>query len=183
MSTDIEKAFLHVHLHNDDRDFTRFLWLSDPSDPDSEFVVYRFKVVLFRATCSPFILSLVINYHLSHYTSPIAQDMLNSLYVDNIISGCDGEESAVEYYTTARAIMQDAKFNLRSWASNSTILTAEASKENAAVDTSDVNILGMRWNTVTDTLSLIIQAPIPKYNSLVTKREVLNPLQYLTPWD
>ena len=173
MSTDIEKAFLHVHLHNDDRDFTRFLWLSNPSDPDSEFVVYRFKVVLFGATCSPFILSSVINYHLSHYTSPIAQDMLNSLYVDNIISGCDTEESAVEYYTTARAIMQDAKFNLRSWASNSKLLTAEASKGNVAVDTSDVNILGMRWNTVNDTLSLTIRAPMPKYKSLVTKREVL----------
>ena len=100
MSTDIEKAFLHVHLHNDDRDFTRL-----PIRPRCEFVVYRFKVVLFGATCSPFILSSVINYNLSHYTSPVAQDMLNNLYVDNIISGCDTEESAVEYYTTARAIM------------------------------------------------------------------------------
>ena len=95
--------------------------------------------------------------------------MLNSLYVDNVISGRDTEESAVEYYTTARAIMWDAKFNLRSWASNSTLLTDEASKENAAVDTSDVNILGMRWNTINDTLSLTIRAPIPKYNTLVTK--------------
>ena len=63
MSTDIEKAFLHVNLH---KDFTRFLWLSNPLDLDSEFVVYRFKVVLFGATYSPFILSSVINYHLSH---------------------------------------------------------------------------------------------------------------------
>ena len=99
--------------------------------------------------------------------------MLNSLYVDNIISRCDTEESVMEYYTTARAIMQDAKFNLRSWASNSNLLTAEASKENTAVDTTDVNILGMQWNTVTDTLSLTTRAPIPKHTSLVTKREVL----------
>ena len=85
-------------------------------------MVYIFKVVLFGATCSPFILSSVINHHLSCYASPIAQDMLNSLYVDNIISGCDTEEGAIEYYTTARAIIQDAKFNLRSWASNSQLL-------------------------------------------------------------
>ena len=32
ISTDIEKAFLYVHLH-EDRDFTRFFWLTDPSNP------------------------------------------------------------------------------------------------------------------------------------------------------
>ena len=173
ISTDIEKAFLHVNLHKDDRDFTRFLWLSNPKDPGSELVVYRFKVVLFGATCSPFILNSVINYHLSQYTSPIAQDMLNSLYVDNIISGCDTEENIMEYYATARAIMQDAKFNLRSWASNSQLLAAKASKENTAADSTNVNILGMRWNTVTDTLSLTTRTSIPKHTFLVTKREVL----------
>ena len=35
ISTDIEKAFLHITLKERDRDFTRFLWLSDPLDPTS----------------------------------------------------------------------------------------------------------------------------------------------------
>ena len=47
LSTDIEKAFLHVKLDQADRDFTRFLWLSNPEDPNSELDAYRFKVVLF----------------------------------------------------------------------------------------------------------------------------------------
>ena len=88
-STDIEKAFLHVKLHKDDRDFTRFLWLSDPSDPDSEFQVYWFKVVLFGATSSPFMLNATLHYHLQQCPSPLATYILANLYVDNIISGCD----------------------------------------------------------------------------------------------
>ena len=43
LSTDIEKAFLHITFNENDRNFTRFLWLSDPLDPNSEFIVYRFK--------------------------------------------------------------------------------------------------------------------------------------------
>lgn len=40
ISTDIEKAFLHITLHEDDRDCIHFFWLQNPSDPNSEFVVY-----------------------------------------------------------------------------------------------------------------------------------------------
>jgi hypothetical protein len=60
VSTDIEKAFLHVQLEGKDRDFTRFLWLSNPGDAYSPLTTYRFKYVLFGATCSPFILSATI---------------------------------------------------------------------------------------------------------------------------
>lgn len=139
ISSDIEKAFLHVHLHENDRDYTRFLWLSDPTEPESEFDTYRFKVVLFGATCSPFMLHAVINCHLLQHNFPTAQDMLENLYVDNI--GCDSEESVIEYYKTARSIMMDANFNLRSWASNSSLLTDQASKDKIEVDTTNVNIL------------------------------------------
>ena len=59
--------------------------------------------------------------------------------------------------------MQDAKLNLRSWASNSQLLTAKATNENTAADSTEVNVLGMRWNTVNDTLSLITRTPIPKH--------------------
>ena len=42
-STDIEKAFLHVTLHETDRDYTWFFWLKDVADPKGQFEVYRFK--------------------------------------------------------------------------------------------------------------------------------------------
>ena len=104
ISTDIEKAFLHVQLHEDDRDFTRFLWLSDPMNPNSELKVYRFKVVLFGATSSPFMSNATLHHHLQQFDSPIAVDMFNNLYVDNVISGCNSHEQAIQYYQKARSI-------------------------------------------------------------------------------
>ena len=81
LSTDFEKAFLHVGLPEYDRDFTRFLWLADPTDPESAFQIYRFKVVLFGSTSSPFMLNATLHSHLENYTSPIAKNIKNDLYV------------------------------------------------------------------------------------------------------
>ena len=111
LSTDIEKAFLHVGLDDSDRDFTRFFWLSNTEDPEGEFQVFRFKTVLFGSASSPFML----NATLHHQT----EDMKRNLYVDNVISGCDQELEALAYYKEARSIMNEAHFNLRSWSSNS----------------------------------------------------------------
>ena len=44
ITTDIEKAFLHVNLDQADRDATQFYWLSNTDDPESEFIVYRFHI-------------------------------------------------------------------------------------------------------------------------------------------
>ncbi|XP_060555869.1 uncharacterized protein LOC132716581 [Ruditapes philippinarum] len=76
---DIEKAFLNVSLHQDDRDTTRFFWLSDPNDPDSSLQIYRFKSVLFGATCSPFILNAVIMKHLDLHQCNITRPSKGSV--------------------------------------------------------------------------------------------------------
>ena len=119
LSTDIEKAFLHVKLAECDRDFTRFFWLSEQNNPESKFVTYRFKFVLFGSTSSPFMLHATLDYHLNSYQSAVSQDMRNNLYVDNVIPGCQSEEDVLLYYKDAKRIMSEANFNLSSSASNS----------------------------------------------------------------
>ena len=84
-------------------DFTRFLWLSDPTNPNSELQVYRFKVVLFGTTSSPFMLNATLHHHFQQFESPIAVDMLTNLYVDNVISGCNSNDQAIRYYQIARS--------------------------------------------------------------------------------
>ena len=188
LSTDIEKAFLHVNLNEADRDYTRFLWLSIPSDPESAFQTYRFKSVLFGSASSPFILNAVLSYHLDQFKSPVAADMKRNLYVDNIISGVSSESLATEYYTETRSIMLQAKFNLRSWASNSKELQALAMTDGVADKDTNVNILGLRWNISTDMITFVSKDILPLDISLTSKREVLqhasrlyDPLGFLAP--
>ena len=186
-ATDIEKAFLHIRLHPDDRDYTRFLWLSNPKDPNSHLVTYRFQAVLFGATSSPFILNAVLRHHLQQYQTMVAEDIKHNLYVDNIVSGCSSEEGVTQYYQQARQIMKEAKFNLRSWASNSPMLNSLATQDATADTSTTVNILGIQWTTQNDMLHL---APTnaTNMNNLVTKREVLqqscktfDPIGFATP--
>ena len=148
----IEKAFLHIRLHSDDREYMRFLWLSNPNDPNSHLLTYRFQAVLFGATSSPFILNVVLRHHLQQYQTNVAEDIKHNLYVDNIISGCSSEEAATQYHQQAWQIMKEAKFNLRSWASNSPVLNSLATQDATVNTNTTVNILGIQWTTHNDLL-------------------------------
>ena len=72
--------------------------------------------------------------------------------------------------------MNKAKFNLRDWSSNSELLTAKAIQDKVAANSTDVNILGTKWNTLTDTLSLAPKPLLSYQHNLVTKCEVLHEL-------
>jgi len=80
LTTDIEKAFLLcVKLHKDDQYFTRSFWLSNPEDPESEFNIYRFKVVLLGSANSPFMLNATLRLHLTSQNSETANDIIQNL--------------------------------------------------------------------------------------------------------
>ena len=87
-----------MQLAETDRNYTHFLWLSDPSNPESEFAIYKFRVVLFGSVSSPFMLHAAIHCHLTAEHSSVAKDILANLYVDNILSGSPTEACSVEYY-------------------------------------------------------------------------------------
>lgn len=104
-TTDIEKAFLHIALDERDRDCTRFLWSSDISNPDSPLSTYRFKLVLFGATCSPFILSATILKHLENYKHVRAADIIKrNIYVDNVLSSFENESDLLMFFTESRGL-------------------------------------------------------------------------------
>ena len=173
ISADIEKAFLQITLHEDDRNFTRFYWLNDPSDPMSKLDVYRFKTVLFGAVSSPFILYATLHHHLHQHNSRLSCDILHNLYVDNILSGCSSETDTIQYYHNARTLLSEARFNLRAWVTNSPQLRTITQQEMTANTDVPSNALGLLWNPISDELSLAPKKPSITNNPLITKRKLL----------
>ena len=187
-SADIEKAFLNVQLEERDRDYTKFLWLSDPNNPESDFIVYRFKSILFGSASSPFILNAVIKTHLETSTSPVAQDLQQNIYVDNLMSGTDTSEQAITYYENAIHTLSQGGFNLRSWATNSPQLQRRIQADNNQDSDKIINTLGMRWDPDLDTLSYPTLDKTNVTQRVHTKREVVratsslfDPLGFLSP--
>ena len=100
------------------------LWTSSSENFTDEFVTYRFTVVPFGSSSLPFMLAAVLDLHLNKVGSPVAQDMKENMYVDNILSGCNIEDESEVYYKQSRELMSQANFNPCSWSSNSHHLTA-----------------------------------------------------------
>ena len=68
--------------------------------------------------------------------------------------------------------MKEAKFNLRSWASNSSALNTLATQDATADPNTTDHVLGIQWSTNDDQLHLC-PTKLTSINNLVTKREVL----------
>ncbi|KAJ8964429.1 hypothetical protein NQ317_017452 [Molorchus minor] len=120
--SDIKRAFLQISLHRSDRDFLRFLWY----DTDGNLKIYRHSRVMFGATCSPFLLGAVIEYHLqnalekaksgkSQYSSSVILKLLNSFYMDNCVVSLSTKEELQIFIEQAKDIMREAQFDLRGW--------------------------------------------------------------------
>ena len=191
-TADIEKAFLQIELKIQGRDATRFLWLKDvdkPANNPDNLVVYRFCRVLFGAAPSPYLLNATIQHHLIKQDDWISEDLQRSIYMDNVITGTDTEPEALQYYTSSRNCFQKAGMNLRQWTSNSPVLNRQAQDDGVYAEPM-VKVLGVNWNTKTDTLSLSLAKLIKEINHTekVSKRSVLslssklyNPLGFVEP--
>ena len=180
-TADIEKAFLQIELNNQDRDATRFLWLKDINksvNSVDNLEAYRFCCVLFGAAPSPFLLNATIRYHLNEKDNWITKDLTENMYMDNVVTGTNCDDKALEYYSLSRSYLQKVGMNLRQWTSNSTALNrrAQEDQEDNAHAAQTTKILGLTWNATNDMLSLSLEKMIRKSEAVtkLTKRSTIS---------
>lgn len=87
---------------------------------------------------------------------PLASTTLkNDFYVDDVLSGADSVNEALNLNTELTELMQSARFNLRKWSSNSNELLERIPQQNQELNAINgiIKTLGVMWQTETDELA------------------------------
>ncbi|GBN43216.1 hypothetical protein AVEN_37874-2-1, partial [Araneus ventricosus] len=112
---DIEKAFLQIELHEDDRPYLKFLWWQDGQK--EQLRIFQHRRVVFGITSSPFLLEATLEFHLNNAPpdyKETAHKLLKSI-VDNRVHSVDNEEELMKFIHESQEILSPARFNLRGW--------------------------------------------------------------------
>ena len=197
---DIEKAFLNIEVDKEDRDYLRFLWMRDISNSNSEVVVYRFCRVVFGLNSSPFLLNATLRHHIESYSDSdpeFVRKMLDSFYVDDLVTGGRTLRDVNELYEKANSRMKSGGFTLRKWLTNDVELRKRLAGSDDEVSTKssgrveDVEtyaksslgvkdslgekVLGTNWNCVNDLITFDLRQLAQKAEGLnLTKRNLLS---------
>jgi hypothetical protein len=166
--SDIRKAFQMIEVQPGDRDAMRFAWWKNYEK--RELMEYRHVRVMFGATCSPFVLGAVLEYHLNNVKQQdkqVASKLLEAMYVDNCVSSEDTFGEYADFRENSIRILQEAQMDLRMWMSN-----VEEVDDPATRITS---VIGIMWDRKEDCLYAdAVSIPTP---TEVTKRTILSSVQ------
>ena len=142
-----------------------------------EVEVLRFTCALFGLVQSPFLLVGTLQYHLQslkgRYPKEV-DEILKSLYVDDLITGGKTTKEVCHLKKTAVEIFGEAGFELHKWHSNEQTLESEANseqedekedesyaKEQLGVKPGETKMLGLLWDKLKDTMAVIFPAAPP----------------------
>ncbi|XP_053686921.1 uncharacterized protein LOC128736463 [Sabethes cyaneus] len=176
---DIEKMYRQILLHPNDRPYQRILWRYKPEDPVS---TYELQTVTYGFTSSPFLatrtLIQVATDNKEKYPGAAAT-IRSDFYVDDLLSGADTVESAIQLRRDLSAMLAEAGFPLKKWASNTPEVLVGVPPEDLAVapvvdlhDEPSVSTLGLTWEPRNDTFRFKVQMPLPA--SVLTKRLIMS---------
>ncbi|XP_055938249.1 uncharacterized protein LOC129968417 [Argiope bruennichi] len=187
--SDIRKAFLQIALHENDRNFLRFLWWE--GGDHEKLIIYRHCRVVFGVSCSPFLLAAVLNFHLKRapeHLKAAAEKLLDSMYVDNCVTSVETFEEYLSFQRDSRELLALGNFDLRGWRhSNMHSPILEESIDQHDLYSPEVQVLGLLWNVERDTLSIsfkepvLEEGPVSKIKILSITHRIFDPIGVTCP--
>ncbi|RLU17691.1 hypothetical protein DMN91_009927 [Ooceraea biroi] len=172
-AADIEKMYRQILIHPDDRDYQRILW-----SESGALLIFLLCTVTYSLACSAFQAIRVLRQladdegHRFPLAAPV---LLNSAYVDDVLSGADTPQLARDKANQVSQLLMAGGFKLQKWSTNDhTIIedvTANHSTTTLEFD-SEARTLGLTWNPDSDTFHFRFQPLDPSVTP--TKRLILS---------
>ena len=180
VTADISKAFHRIIVDEEYRKFLKFLWINLDNH---KLLTFQFKVVLFGATCSPYLLQETLHTHLSQNAE--GNSFLDKFYVDNYMNTYDNQAELVNDKVRLDNVMNQASMPLQEWVSNNKYFNF---LYQLAVPVTQ-NVLGISWNPYTDSMNIVVGEKLVHDDSWrYTKRKILSlvssvydPLGWVSP--
>lgn len=180
-SSDVEKMYRQIKVHQDDLNFQRILW----RDHSSRTITYQLATVTYGLTCAPFLALRILEQfvHDEGQRFPLAVPVLTKgRYVDDVFGGAwlystnSRDCPAVKWY-------MHGGFPLRKWISNDLevlrCITSEKRIEALTIpieENSCIQVLGLSWNPTSNMFHFVINLPT---TNILTKREILSTIAKL----
>ena len=113
------------------------------------------KVVMFGATCLPYLLQETLQTHLSEYVAGC--EFRDKFYVDNHLNTYDRECDLIKQQPILDELMNEAHMPLQEWVSSSKLFH---SVHNSSPPSTQ-NVLGLEWDPRLDQLQIVLLCPCP----------------------
>ncbi|XP_062558248.1 uncharacterized protein LOC134223126 [Armigeres subalbatus] len=166
----VEKMFRQVLVCEEDRPLQSILWRSSPEE---EISVLQLNTVTYGTKPAPFLATRVLKQLL---------DDEEEGYMDDVITGTNEVDEAVDLRKQLQGVMESGGFKLRKWASNHSqalhnVLDTDLALPSTEIcldPDSSVKTFGRTWMPGTDTLRFQFNVPPLDKAETLTKRKVLS---------
>lgn len=117
-TADVEKMYRQIQVRDSDADYQRIVWRSDPSQPIRD---YKLTTVTFGTSGAPYLairtLQQLARDGMKQFPNAAAI-ALRDFYVDDLLSGCDTINEAIQLQDEIKRLMKKGGSDIRKWTSN-----------------------------------------------------------------
>lgn len=175
LSGDIAKQYRQIMVKKEERALQRILWRSDSNLP---IKTYELNTVTYGTASAPFLATRClheIGQNCKEQYRIASNVLLHDFYVDDLLSGAQTIEEAVQIKHDLAAILKTYGMELRKWASND----ARIVQDNSEIKYHDISIngdkdpktLGLVWDYLNDILKYRVKETEARK---ITKRTILS---------
>ena len=111
-----------------------------------------------------------MTHHLENIGTPVAEQAVHDIYTDNLMSGVNTTDEAIQFHKEIKQSFKEASMNMRNF-----LKTVPADDRNQQVIS---KVLGILWDEKQD--NLMIRSPKTKREGFVVIASVYDPLGYLS---